>query len=105
MWANEEAIAAVAASGISAADFKTRQEFVKSLQDGKAPFPEHKQVVLPITMDVDGERKVVGHALVETVEPTSIIMHAVIDGSENVAKLLKADLGYLSIWSKDEEKS
>jgi len=107
MWANEEAMKAVAATGISAADFKTRQEFVKSLQDGKPPFEEEelKSVVLPITMDVGGERKVVGHVLVETVEPGSAILHAVIEGKENVANLLRADLGYLSIWSRSETKT
>ncbi len=103
---NEEAISAISATGISVGDFRARQALVESLQKGESPFVESpKPVVLPITMHVKGERKVVGHALVETVDPGSVILHAVIDGAENVANLLKADMGYLSIWGKDEKKT
>lgn len=62
------------------------------------------QRVLPITIVVNGEKRIVGEALLETDSGGDHIMHAVIDADEEVTKILNVGLNDISIGCKADYK-
>lgn len=60
------------------------------------------QRVLPITIEVNGEKKIVGNALIETDATGDHIMHAVIDADDEVTKLLSVGLNQISIGRRSD---
>lgn len=63
------------------------------------------QKVLPVTMEINGERVKVGEAIVDSRDGGFCVVHAVIDGQHNVAQLLKTDLAQISIGNRDDFKT
>lgn len=143
MRLNENAIAAINATGASGKEFKIRHEFVESLkaavvpwimkdtpyrrsmirsdaEDGLNQFRRKfmdetheialarllgdtvQQKILPVVMEINGERVKVGEAVLDARDGGYCIVHAVIDGESKVAELLKTDLGHISIGNKDD---
>lgn len=144
MRLNENAIAAINATGASGKEFKIRQEFVDSLKAAVVPWimkdtpyrsmirsdaedsltqlrrkfmdevheialakllgDTVQQKILPVVMEINGERVKVGEAVLDARDGGYCIVHAVIDGESKVAELLKTDLGHISIGNKDDFK-
>lgn len=140
MRLNENALAAIKATGVSMGDFKLRQEFVEALKtpnhwmtaatledwdtsvdsiaEMRAKIMDEmyestlnellgekmQQKILPVTMEINGEKKKVGEAIIEARGESYCIVHAVIDGEEEVAALLKTDLNQISIGNRDDFK-
>lgn len=63
-----------------------------------------QQKVLPVTMVINGETKKVGEALIEARTEGFCIIHAIVDGEEDVAALLGTDLNQISIGNKNDFK-
>lgn len=74
-------------------------------EEHKRRVAENMDRVLPVTMEVDGESKVIGHALIDfNAGHGDSMIHAVIDADPRVAELLKVDMGWLSVRKKSDMK-
>lgn len=84
-----------------------REDFYNGLREKmRVKLEESGEIVLPVTMEIDGERVQIGEALIDrSGDGNYCIVHALIDGTKNVANLLKIDLGSISIGNKDDFKA
>lgn len=58
--------------------------------------------VVPVRMMIDGEMTTIGEALIETDQGDCMIAHAIIDDDPRIAELLKTDLHYFSVGTRED---
>lgn len=81
---------------------KLNERAVEQFHQAMASLPKSK--VLPVWMEINGERTKVGDALIDPTEKGFCILHAIIDGQEHTTALLKGDEAKIFIGNNEDFK-